>query len=152
MKTCSKCKTEKPLTEFYNNSNAKDGLQTRCKRCTIDTASQNYKNYYQNNKDKFKKYTKKSQNTNGAGVYEIYENEISLYIGAATSLNRRIWNHKSYIKNPSSAQPSVAYLYPLLQRHNCEFRILEVCDEKEIFEKEKQYIKQLTPKYNTYGF
>lgn len=32
-KTCSKCKSEKPLKEFSKSRNAKDGLQSRCRHC-----------------------------------------------------------------------------------------------------------------------
>jgi len=33
MKRCSKCKQEKPKTEFHNHVRAKDGLQYHCKTC-----------------------------------------------------------------------------------------------------------------------
>lgn len=33
MKVCTKCLLEKPPSEFHKNSYARDGLQTRCKRC-----------------------------------------------------------------------------------------------------------------------
>lgn len=33
MKTCSKCKQEKPRTEFHNHVRAKDGKQYHCKAC-----------------------------------------------------------------------------------------------------------------------
>jgi 5-methylcytosine-specific restriction endonuclease McrA len=33
LKTCRKCKTEKPLTEFYKKRSAKDGHQGACKLC-----------------------------------------------------------------------------------------------------------------------
>lgn len=46
MKICSKCKVEKPLTEFI------DGILT-CKACLVKK-----KKYYQANKDKYKKYKK----------------------------------------------------------------------------------------------
>jgi len=104
---------------------------------------------YLNYKHKWLEYNAAAQNKAGSGVYEIHENGVSLYIGSSRTLNRRIWNHKSYIKNPSTAQPSVAYLYPLLQQHSCEFRILETCDDYK--EKEKYYINQLKPKYNKHG-
>lgn len=34
MKTCSKCKIEKELTEFSNNKTKRDGKETICKTCT----------------------------------------------------------------------------------------------------------------------
>ena len=33
MKTCSKCHTEKPRSEYWKSSRASDGLQGRCKAC-----------------------------------------------------------------------------------------------------------------------
>jgi hypothetical protein len=33
MKTCTKCKIEKPLNEFYKENRAKDGLKYHCKSC-----------------------------------------------------------------------------------------------------------------------
>ncbi len=33
MKTCSKCRNEKAVSEFYAHPAARDGLQTRCKEC-----------------------------------------------------------------------------------------------------------------------
>ena len=32
-KTCSRCKVEKPLTEFYKNCDGKGGLKSQCKTC-----------------------------------------------------------------------------------------------------------------------
>ena len=34
MKTCSKCKTEKPKAEFYKDARKKDGARASCKTCT----------------------------------------------------------------------------------------------------------------------
>lgn len=38
-KVCTRCKVEKPTSEFHKNSSARDGLQPRCKEC----ASSDYK-------------------------------------------------------------------------------------------------------------
>lgn len=33
MKKCTKCGVEKPTTDFYKQTAAKDGLRYRCKKC-----------------------------------------------------------------------------------------------------------------------
>ena len=47
MKTCSKCKIEKELTEFNKNKTKKDGLHNLCKSCVKEYN----KEYYKENKD-----------------------------------------------------------------------------------------------------
>lgn len=36
MKTCTTCHKKYPLTEFYKNRTTRDGLTTRCKKCSRD--------------------------------------------------------------------------------------------------------------------
>ena len=36
MKTCSKCKVEKPFAEFHRDKTKKDGFDYRCKSCIAD--------------------------------------------------------------------------------------------------------------------
>mgnify|MGYP000607183366 CR=1 FL=1 len=59
MKTCSKCKITKELSEFSNNKNEKDGIQRECKQCqkeyrlkNIDEIKRKKKIYRDNNKEK----------------------------------------------------------------------------------------------------
>ena len=49
MKTCTKCKIEKPLKDFGNEKRVKDGKQARCKECT--------KEYYRQNRERFSEET-----------------------------------------------------------------------------------------------
>ncbi len=80
-KTCSKCKEEKPVSEFYRYKTSKDGLKGQCKGCmksyyTINSdkisirmkeyrdtnkelLSKQKREYYKNNKDKILNLTKK---------------------------------------------------------------------------------------------
>lgn len=44
MKTCSKCKLEKPKSEFNKNSYKKDGLQIHCRDCTKEANAFSYRN------------------------------------------------------------------------------------------------------------
>ena len=53
-KTCSKCKQEKPFSEF-NKGKDKFGLHVWCKECYSKWAAEHYKK----NKDKRKKKTRK---------------------------------------------------------------------------------------------
>jgi len=59
MKTCTKCKIEKQNTDFYKNSNFKDGLIYYCKKCfsLYQKYGKKYKEYQQS--DKRKEYLKK---------------------------------------------------------------------------------------------
>lgn len=60
LKLCTKCKHEKPITEFYTNYLYKDGYMNICKECTKQyardkrsTQGKNYwRQYYQNKKNK----------------------------------------------------------------------------------------------------
>ena len=55
-KVCSKCKEEKPRSEFHKKREAKDGLQSQCKNCRNQCRKQYDKQYYQENKEKIKQY------------------------------------------------------------------------------------------------
>jgi hypothetical protein len=74
MKTCSRCKIEKELIEFYKNKNKKCGYQSACKNCDKSTKKPQIQNYYlykdyfkqhhTNNKEKRKNYTKQQREKN----------------------------------------------------------------------------------------
>lgn len=62
IKTCRKCRIEKPSSEFTKDARLKDGLQSYCKRCRSDMAIRRYaenpeahrerrSRYYARNKD-----------------------------------------------------------------------------------------------------
>ena len=53
MKKCSKCKQEKPFTEFYKGKKP-DGYQNECKTC----GKERYKKYYSENKQYYIDRTK----------------------------------------------------------------------------------------------
>ena len=48
MKICSRCKTEKSVSEFHKDKNKKDGLNNICKMCAIEKG----KKYRQANPEK----------------------------------------------------------------------------------------------------
>jgi len=55
LKVCSKCKEEKPLSEFNKNKTKKDGYQYYCKVCQ----GKSTKNHYQENKKSYKENSAK---------------------------------------------------------------------------------------------
>lgn len=64
-KICSKCGRELPLTEYYKNKKHKDGCLNICKMCFNSRAKEHYhtnveqyKQYYQDNKDEKIEYGK----------------------------------------------------------------------------------------------
>lgn len=76
MKTCSRCKIEKHIEEFFNVAASKDGKTAACKQCTIDSQKVRYeknkraildkqREYYQRNKARIiartKQYTAKNK-------------------------------------------------------------------------------------------
>lgn len=95
MKTCSKCKVEKELSEFNKDRRARNGLQSKCKSCEKEYSEANKerikerkkeyyksnkerinesrKEYYQANKEYFKKYREEWYQTNKEKLKERYK-------------------------------------------------------------------------------
>ena len=163
MKTCRKCSIEKPLTEFYKNKAMKDGLQKKCKHCTLQYYQDNkqkvlqyYKDnpevskkavskYYQANKEKVQD-TIKSWRNDIQGVYSIWENGKCLYVGESRILKQRISQHKWLLKNPEKAGSHSLLYYNLQQHTHLIFGIIEECDNHK--ERESVYINMYNPLYN----
>lgn len=66
MKTCPKCKIEKPIVEFSKDSSQKDGLQSRCKLCN----KQYGKAYREANAERKAEYNKAWREANKERVTE----------------------------------------------------------------------------------
>ena len=60
MKTCTKCKQTKELTEFYKHPRGRNGLQSRCKVCHNARA----KKWKQNNREKYNARQRKYKQNN----------------------------------------------------------------------------------------
>jgi hypothetical protein len=56
MKKCSKCKTEKQLSEFYNSKSGEQGKHHYCKACHSILAKNTYNHEKSSKKQVFKKY------------------------------------------------------------------------------------------------
>lgn len=68
-KICSKCKIEKPLSEFSRNKNKKGGVGSWCAFC----AKQYNSNYYKTNKHKFVEYNKNYYQNNKEELLEYHK-------------------------------------------------------------------------------
>jgi hypothetical protein len=62
VKICSKCKTEKDISEFYKQPTNKDGFRNDCKLCV--------KQYREANKDKMLEYNKQYYKANKDTISE----------------------------------------------------------------------------------
>jgi hypothetical protein len=65
MKTCFKCKRNKPLTEFYRHPQMGDGRLGKCKDCTKKDVAENYRanidHYVEYEKQRFKDPARKKK-------------------------------------------------------------------------------------------
>ena len=59
MKTCSKCKETKELTEFYRNKTKKDGVRSACKKCEKIINKTDYDNNIISKREYQREYRKK---------------------------------------------------------------------------------------------
>ena len=59
LKTCSKCKEEKPRSEFYRDKSKKDGLFCRCKGCQKQHYKENAEKILQRSKQHYKENAEK---------------------------------------------------------------------------------------------
>lgn len=66
-KACSYCGTVKPLSEYHNQTKAKDGKQHRCKTCAKELASK----WYRENKDRAYETTK-ARRARNPDAYKAY--------------------------------------------------------------------------------
>ena len=144
MKRCNKCKIDKPSVEFNKRKASKDGLNPRCKTCDAETSRIHYE------ADKYKhSISMKLWRKSTSAIYEIFSDDLSLYVGQSEQLNGRISQHKTWMKNPSIAPKSAEYLYLLLNNHsNVDIRIIEECSREVLIEREQHYIDTIKPLYN----
>lgn len=78
-KGCSKCKEVKPLSEFFNSKNTKNGKRPECKVCTKkDNSTRDYSKlkteYYENNKTEILKRQRERYKEDSSKKKEYVEN------------------------------------------------------------------------------
>lgn len=107
MKTCSKCKEDKPYSEYYKNKNCKDGYRGVCKSCCYEVQ----KEYRKNNQDKVRAYDTEYRLKNKERLSEYYKTwydqnieHLSEYWKDYRSKNvKRIQDHKKRYKHRKRA-------------------------------------------------
>ena len=63
MKKCSKCKIEKPYSEFSKHKKKKDGYQPFCKSCNKEYKKQYQKDNAERYKEYYKEYRRQKRKT-----------------------------------------------------------------------------------------
>jgi hypothetical protein len=86
MKTCQKCKQEKPFGDFYRCSSRSDGLQTRCKACQNEETRRRMA----------RPHNKKKQAARTLAHQKAHRDQFNKY--------RREWAKRSYAKDPKKWQ------------------------------------------------
>lgn len=80
-KICTKCKLEKPITEFNNNKYKSDGKQSECKEChkllCTNYYNRNKQHYRDNSRRKRKKIYDYLNNIKSVGCYLCNEKDIA---------------------------------------------------------------------------
>lgn len=88
MKTCPRCKIDKPLTDFYKNKQNKDGRGAYCKTCTI----KNTLSWRKENKERADKHAVKNRRkalTKSYGITVEAYNELLQQQGNGCAICRR---------------------------------------------------------------
>ena len=151
MKTCKKCKVEKPvnINNFSKQKTCKDGFNTICRECKKTYYKERARKKHLQNSNLNKIQLKKSFKNDNPGVYGVFENGVCLYIGESKHIRQRINQHKTCINNPHyKGAKKHSFLYSGLRIHNnIIFGALEQTPNHR--ERESFYINKYQPLYNT---
>ena len=131
-KKCTKCKKEKPLTDFCKNKKSKkDNLNYSCKPCSNASGLRSYHKYkdvgenkikhltrgrksYYNNHDKNLLKNKKFRENNALHV-KLYKQEYAKKYPDKLNASRKIW------RDEQTANLTDFYIKALISRNNKEF-------------------------------
>lgn len=92
MKACIKCKTEKPLSDYYKHKQMKDGHINKCKECCKRESTRN-REY---NIDHYREYDRKRGNRQKEGYLKEYREKYPNKYKAHTMVNNAIRDGKMY--------------------------------------------------------
>ena len=110
MKTCSKCKSEKDITEFSNDKNSSDGKASQCKLCR--------KNYRDNNKIQQAKYysLNKEKNNKNLIQYRLKNKD-------KNKSYQKIYQKKYYLENKKKKEKNYIINKDKIKKYQKEYRI-----------------------------
>lgn len=158
VKQCKDCEDIKLLEEYHYSDKKKGIRKSYCKDCCYERAKANIakdpiahnyymKRYYNENPDKYPGNHKSKKVPPVSGVYII---ECLLtddaYVGCSSNLRNRRYRHSRNV-GVSKQKP----LAKLIKQYGWEafsFDVVELCDKKDIFERETYWIQELQPNLN----
>ena len=161
-KICTDCGVELFVGKNCYESMYKRGSY-KCKSCKRKQSKVEHAKYWQIPSYRMRKaeFIEKYLDSDGAGVYAIYENDECIYIGESAKIKSRVTAHfsKHIKKNKSQWQSPIPKLLAegVLNRDNLSYDILEQEDDVSTRKtRETHYIQEhiakygKAPKYNTY--
>lgn len=132
-KTCTKCGLEKPIKEFYKNSQAKDGHRPDCRTCSKSTTKQ----YYINNKDKVQEYVKLYNEKNRKSRLEYYKE----YNKTKRDPNKESYRRKVYYeKNKEEIRNKARAKYEIDKEYEHERK-------RKYYYENHEYVRVLSRRY-----
>lgn len=98
-KTCTKCNTSKPLTEFYKNKKTFLGVTAYCKQCIKDGTNIPYKNDKNFRETRLVKGRDRYYTKLKTGIHHVYLLPKENYVGVTEFPSLRILDrHKNHYK------------------------------------------------------
>jgi len=144
-KVCTKCNTEKPISDYYKikYKNGKDYTYTYCKKCHYyKMTKKTSKQWRTKNKDKWNKVALKAQrdylNRQSSGVYLLFTTK-GLYVGQTSHIRSRIYQHKNFSKGNVGSKGAKVLSWIVLQYEDNYYERRKA---------EKKWIKRLNPALN----
>ncbi len=165
MKTCSKCKEELPLSDFYKMSLSKDGFQSRCKACSqahvreyrkseAGKAAYNaaQRRYRQTEKGKAFLYRYKASGALKAAQQRFLEKQLKgcykitcsvtgeYYLGSTKTFKQRTHVHKSKLKSGAHHNPNLQAIYDAHGPESLSYELLFECEACDLYKNEQALI------------
>ena len=87
------------------------------------------------------------------GIYQIISKiDDKKYIGSSTDINRRMTDHKRYLKNNIHRNKFLQNAWNKHKEDNFEFILIEVCEKEQLLSKEIEYINFFKSNDRNFGY